>query len=55
MDPSGLDDAPAGPKIFTFTFRSPFLFGFDHSLGHVLELQADYVDETDEQAFHRGG
>jgi hypothetical protein len=51
MDPSGLVMAPEGPKLYTFTFKAPFLFGFDDSLGHMIGMTSDYANPTDREVF----
>jgi hypothetical protein len=42
---------PAGPKIYTFTCRLPFVLGFSDNLTHRIDLSGGYVDPADVDAF----
>ena len=43
----------AGPFLYTFTFRLPFVLGVADPPDHQLELPSDYANEQDMEVFQR--
>lgn len=54
VDPRSLVSEPeTGPYLYTFTFRLPFVLGFEDSFDHDVAVAGQYANEADAVVFGR--